>query len=153
MPPSTTKTNERALDQFLRELDATNDQTQKLLNVVREAEIDIASHKTELRILSEDVREIAAIVRGDDGELSLMTRLVLLEKNFERLEKNIEERFKELKDETKNKSGEDKNERKTLAEAQIVESKNKWQTYTALGSAFIALLGTVVTLVANYVGK
>lgn len=163
MPPSQIRTSNgdtRALDQFIRELDATAEQIQKVLAIVRETEVDSASLKTEVRILTDNVREIVAMVRGDDGNLSFATRLVLLERDKERSDKEREKQFLELKADLE-ELRESLEKKATAAEKSETESKklahneseSKWKTYGTLGASAIAMIGTIVTLIFSYLNR
>lgn len=137
MPPSPTKNNidQALLDQFIRELENTSEAIEKLLNTVQDSEVDLAAHKTELRILCEEVKRLSAIVRGDGG-ISLITRVAILEQRIQELEKDFAER-----------KIEEKSERKSLVEVQLAEKKGKWEVYSLLATGILGIIGSIVSIV------
>ena len=78
------------IEEFIKDLEATSEQVQKLLDTVRSSELDFAAIKTELRILCENVKDISYLLRDGDGGVSLITKIALLEQKVKELEKDIE---------------------------------------------------------------
>lgn len=153
MPPS--KSNNDHLDQFLREIETTSEQVQKLLSDVRDSEVDFSAIKTELRILCENVKDISGIIRGGADGVSLLTRMALLEQSM----KNLEDDFEKLQDNQKSqflqKQIEQNKPKEALdhTEVALTESNNKWQMRTTMALAIVSLIGTILTTVLSTFGK
>lgn len=123
------------VEEFIKDLEATSDQVQKLLDEVRESEVDFAAIKTELRILCERVKELSAIIRDGEGGISLLTRLALLEQKFTQLEKILE----------KHDAGDTK--------AVEANTAGKWQMKIAVATGVLSLVGTLVHLLFKLINK
>lgn len=140
MPPSPNKTSnfdQALLDQFLRDLESTSEVLEKLLDQIQESEVDLAAHKTELRILCEEVKRLSSIVRGEGG-VSLITRMALLEQRMTELEKDWQE-----------KKHEEKADRKSMVEVQLADKKGKWELYTILVTGVLGIIASIVSLVVR----
>lgn len=139
MPPSPKQNNidQVILEQFIRDLESTSEALEKLLDQVQESSIDLAAHKTELRILCEEVRRLSNIVRGEGG-ISLVTRMALIEQRMQELEKDWQE-----------KKHEEKSDRKSLVEVQLADKQGKWKVYTLLVTGVIGIITTVVTFIVQ----
>lgn len=139
------------IEEFIKDLEATSEQVQKLLDTVRASELDFAAIKTELRILCENVKDISSLLRDGDGGVSLVTRIALLEQKIKELEKDIE-RDQEKKD------GMDRVTHKSLSDIILAEkaekaadTKGKWELRIALATGIISLLTSVIaTIAAHY---
>lgn len=139
MPPSPNKSNidQLLLDQFIRDLENTSEALEKLLDLVQESEVDLAAHKTELRILCEEVKRLSSIVRGEGG-VSLVTRMALLEQRMAELEKDWQE-----------KKHHEKEERKSMVEVQLADKKGKWELYTILVTGILGIIASIVTVISQ----
>lgn len=140
MPPSLSKINNIdpiVLEKFLRELESTADQIEKLFEQVQESSVDLTVCKTELRLLCEEVRKLSSIVRGEGGP-SLVTRMALMEARMVELEKDQQE--------TKQN---EKADRKSLVEIELADKTGKWKVYTILVTGIIGIIGSIVTLIAQ----
>lgn len=126
----------RLIDEFIKDLEATSEQVQKLLDTVRASELDFAAIKTELRILCENVKDISSLLRDGEGGVSLITRITLLEHKAKELEKNIEK-----------KEDNARTTQQSLAEIEIADKTGKWQMRTALATGIIGLLASAITLI------
>ncbi len=138
MPPSPNKQSsfdQALLDQFIRDLESTSEVLEKLLDQIQESEVDLAAHKTELRILCEEVKRLSTIVRGEGG-ISLVTRMALIEQRMIELEKDWQE-----------KKNEDKEDRKSLVEVKLADKKGKWELYTILVTGVIGIIASIVSMI------
>lgn len=137
-PGRASNAGERAIEEFIKDLEATSEQVQKLLETVRNSELDFTAIKTELRILCENVKDISSILRDGDGKLSLITRVMLLEQKIGNIERDIER-----------KDSHSKTAQQSLAEIVVADKTGKWQMRTALATGIIGLLASVITLIVN----
>lgn len=138
MPPSPkSNVDQLLLDQFIRDLENTSEALEKLLDLVQESEVDLAAHKTELRILCEEVKRLSSIVRGEGG-ISLVTRMALLEQRMAELEKDWQE-----------KKHHEKEERKSMVEVQLADKKGKWELYTILVTGILGIIASIVTVISQ----
>lgn len=134
------------IEQFIRDLEATSEQVQKLLDTVRASELDFATIKAELRILCANVKDISALLRDGEGGISLVTRVILLEQKVKELEKDIE------KDSDK-KAENERVTQKSLTDIVLADKNGKWQMRIALATGIIGLLTSVIATIANHFGK
>lgn len=137
-PGRASSAGERAIEEFIKDLEATSEQVQKLLETVRSSELDFAAIKTELRILCENVKDISSLLRDGDGKVSLVTRIVLLEQKLHNLERDMER-----------KDSHSKTAQQSLAEIVVADKTGKWQMRTALATGIIGLLASVLTLIVQ----
>lgn len=146
-PPSSRMNNGDAqlIEKFIKDLDATSDQIQKLLDTVRLSELDFAAIKTELRILCENVKDLSRILRGGDGSVSIVTQVALLEQRIKELEEDV----KDLED-----SGQEDNgtrvSQKSITDIVLADNQGKWQVKAALATGIIGLLAQVASLVFGH---
>lgn len=141
-PPNPRLSNGDAqlIEKFIKDLEATSDQVQRLLDTVRASELDFAAIKTELRILCENVKDISFLLRGGDGSVSIVTRFALLEQKVKDFEKDIDK-----KEETS------KFTQKSLSEIVIADKQGSWQMKVALATGIISLLAQIVTTIAGHI--
>lgn len=144
-PPSSRMSNGDAqlIEKFIKDLDATSDQIQKLLDTVRVSELDFAAIKTELRILCENVKDISRILRGGDGSASIVTKVALLEQKVKELEEDLEKA--DQKDETVRGS------QKSMTDIVLAENQGKWQMKVALATGVVSLLAQALTAILGHV--
>jgi adenine deaminase len=142
MPPSIPRISNgeaHLIDQFIKDLEGTADQVQKLLDTVRASELDFAAIKTELRLLCINVKEISSILRDGDGGVSLITRIALLEQRVKELEKDLDKKDDLVK--TTNNS---------LVEINVADKHGKWQLRMALATGILGLIGSIIAALANH---
>lgn len=146
MPPSIPRISNgdaQMIEEFIKDLEATSEQVQKLLDTVRASELDFAAIKTELRILCENVKDISSLLRDGEGGVSLVTRMALLEQKVRELEKDIEKDI--------DKKGEtDRVTQKSLTDIVLADKHGKWQMRIALATGIIGLLTSVIATIANH---
>ena len=146
MPPSIPRMSSgdaQMIEEFIRDLEATSEQVQKLLDTVRASELDFAAIKTELRILCENVKDISSLLRDGEGGVSLVTRIALLEQKVRELEKDIEKDI--------DKKGEvERVTQKSLTDIILADKNGKWQMRIALATGIIGLLTSVIATIANH---
>lgn len=146
MPPSIPRMSNgdaQMIEEFIKDLEATSEQVQKLLDTVRASELDFAAIKTELRILCENVKDISSLLRDGEGGVSLVTRMALLEQKVRELEKDIEKDI--------DKKGEaDRVTQKSLTDIVLADKNGKWQMRIALATGIIGLLTSVIATIANH---
>lgn len=137
-PGRASSAGERAIEEFIKDLEATSEQVQKLLETVRNSELDFAAIKTELRILCENVKDISSLLRDGDGKVSLVTRVVLLEQKIYNLERDIDR-----------KDSHNKTAQQSLADIVVADKTGKWQMRTALATGIIGLLASAITIIVQ----
>lgn len=137
-PPNRTISGDRAIEEFINDLEATSDQVKKLLDTVRAGELDLTALKTELRILCENVKDLSSLIRGGDGGMPLITRIALLEEKLKDLEKDIDK-----KDENA------KTTQQSLADIVVADKTGSWQMKTAFATGIVGVLATLATVIAE----
>lgn len=125
------------LEEFAKDIENTALKVQRLLDEIREGEADFAAVKTELRILSDNFKELSHIIRDGNGH-SLLTRLALVEEVVNRIEAWIE------KTEANHKEAE-------VAEAtvKVANANGKWQLIVALSTGVLSLIASILALLMN----
>jgi peptidoglycan hydrolase CwlO-like protein len=123
---------DRLLEEFLKNLDATNLLVQQLLEEIRESDVDLATLKIELKNLIDDVKEINSSFKDNEHEvIELRTKILLLEKNLEEVNNYIKDK---------------KSEENSI---KISDNSGKWQIIVAIVTGLMALLGIVLSLLSK----
>lgn len=146
-PPSNPRLSNgdaQLIEKFIKDLEATSDQVQRLLDTVRASELDFAAIKTELRILCENVKDISFLLRGGDGSVSIVTRFALLEQKVKELEKDFEK-------DTSKKEETNKFTQKSLTDIVLADKQGTWQMKVALATGIVSLLAQIITTIANHI--
>ena len=91
MPPSETNSNNELAQDLAKSLQVTTALMQDLLGEIRDNATSLAVLKEKLEGIEEKVKSLSHIVRDDNGNKSLITRLALLEKELENMEEALEE--------------------------------------------------------------
>lgn len=78
------------LQQLISGLEATHNLANSLLAEIRESESDFAVFKTELGTLHDNVKSLSRIVREGNGDMSLLTKIALIEQKIEGIDSWIE---------------------------------------------------------------
>jgi chromosome segregation ATPase len=139
------------LNRFITELDQTSITVEGLIHDVRASEIDLVKIQTELSSLCSNVKELSAILRGGEVNLSLVTRITLIENAL----KDIENDIRILQD-SKADKGKLESYRQTLksiteetSEAKVADKTGSWQFKIALVTGVVGVLGSIVTLLGT----
>lgn len=128
--------NDKVAVEFISTLDSTTKLVQRLLEDIREGEVNFATLKTELSSLMTKVKELSVLVRDSEGEVSELTiRIALLERAVEELEEWV----KHQRDKDKNSI--------------VADKQGKWQVITAAITGGLALLASILALLMNLLGK
>lgn len=146
MPPSQPRISSgdaQMIEEFIKDLEATSEQVQKLLDTVRASELDFAAIKTELRILCENVKDISSLLRDGEGGNSLLIRIALLEQKTKELEKDLEKDLNK-KEEFNRASN------KSVADIVLADKNGNWQMRIALATGIIGLLTSIAATLANH---
>lgn len=128
----TTK-NDLIILEFSKNLELTNQLVQKLLQDLHEGEVDFIALKTELENLSKNVD-------------TLIDELGEKDKNIQELKLKIEI-INILVNDLKLKINDTSKEETAL---KATERQGKWQLFTGITTALIALIGTIVAIALNY---
>jgi predicted RNA-binding protein with EMAP domain len=149
-------TEQLLMKEFIKELEATAEQVQQLLDDIHNSKIDFAEIKTELRFLVENVKELSKIIRDGNGAGSILTRLALLEISVGEIkhyvEKDaqsdieivtrvalIEQRLDALivrgSESAKKKETED-----------TTDKAGRWKLYATVATGVFTLIGTLIAL-------
>lgn len=118
-------------EHFAKALEETKRIAQNLQQDVHNVNLSQASIKAELEAVNKELNKLSSIIRDDNGERSVMARLLILENKEKNTEKFIEE-FKK--------------EKNSLA---IEETKGKWQLRIAMFSGFMGLLTAAASILIN----
>lgn len=89
MPPDN-KLDSLMLQQLISGLEATHNLANSLLAEIRESESDFAVFKTELKTMHESVKSLSRIVREGNGDMSLLTKIALIEQQIKSIESWID---------------------------------------------------------------
>jgi chromosome segregation ATPase len=140
MGTSRNSNSDRVVEDFIQSLEATTDLVQRLLEDIREGEVDFASIKTELRILVQNVKDLSSSIKGSDIDIShLRTKIAVLEKSVSELESWM--KFKKQKEE------------QDSVTLKIADKTGRWQTIAAVTTGILALLTASATLIINLLMK
>lgn len=128
----------RLIEEFLRDLESTSEQVQKLLDTVRSSEVDFAGIKVEIKLLYDNVKELSLLIRGDGSDRSLVTKIALLEQAVKELQKTVSE----------------KDVRQSVSSLPQISPSNpqavandagKWQLRVALVTGILSLIATIAS--------
>ncbi len=140
MVTSRNSNNDRVVQDFIQSLEATTDLVQRLLEDIREGEVDFASIKTELRILVENVKELSTSIKESDVDISdLRTKIAVLEKSVFELESWM--KFKKQKEDQDSIS------------LRVADKAGRWQIIAAVSAGVLALITASATLIINLLMK
>lgn len=119
----------------MRSLENTTTLVQRLVDDIREGEIDFATLKTELRILVGNVKELSGLSRDSEDSISeLNTKVAVLERIVE-----------EIEDWIKNRQQKDNSD----IPLKVAEKAGRWQTITAITTGVLGLTTAIITLIVN----
>lgn len=125
--------NDLIILEFSKNLELTNQLVQKLLQNLHEGEVDFIALKTELEILSKNVDTLVDELGEKDRniqDLKLKIELINILVNDLKLKIN---------DTTKEETA-----------LKATERQGKWQLFTGITTALIALIGTIIAIALNY---
>jgi len=133
----------RLIEEFLRDLESTSEQVQKLLDTVRSSEVDFAGIKVEIKLLYDNVKELSLLIRGDGSDRSLVTKIALLEQAVKELQKTVSE----------------KDVRQSVSSLPQISPSNpqavandagKWQLRVALVTGILSLIATIASALLTH---
>lgn len=81
---------EQTLEKLAHGLESTSRLAQALLHEIKESEADFAAVKTELAILRDNVKSLSKIVREGNGEMSMLTKIALMDQEIRNLIRSID---------------------------------------------------------------
>ncbi|KKN66641.1 hypothetical protein LCGC14_0469760 [marine sediment metagenome] len=159
------KAEQILIEEFIKDLESTALQVQKLLEDIRDSKIDFVAIKTELKFLVDNVKELSSIIRDGNGSGSVLTRLALIERSIEDIKHYIEkdsendaalatrialleqkvETLTSYMKEQKKKETENASKQKTTE----TDSAGKWKLYTIIATGVFTLLGSIVALIVS----
>lgn len=76
-------------EDFMSELQATSNQLRALLVEINETQVDFESIKAEMKNLIENFEVLSNIIRQNDGSISILSRLALIEISLREIDKWI----------------------------------------------------------------
>jgi len=130
--------NDRQIIEFIKDLENTAGHVEELLEIVHSSGLDFAALKTELRLLSENVKELSVILRDDKNGKSLIVRMELLEKRVT----DLELQFKEKSDTIDEKNKAENEFENNIA---VANKNGVWHMRAAIVVSIISLLATIIT--------
>jgi hypothetical protein len=160
------KAEQILIEEFIKDLESTAEQVQKLLEDIRDSKIDFVAIKTELKFLVVNVKELSSIIRDGDGSGSVLTRLALIERSIDDIKAYmskdsendaalatrialLEQKVETLSsfvEEQKKKEAEDTSKQKTVSET---DKAGKWKLYATIATGVFTLLGSIAALVMS----
>ena len=159
------KAEQFLIEEFIKDLELTALQVQKLLEEIRDSKIDFAAIKTELKFLLDNVKELSIIIRDGGGSGSVLTRLALIERSIEDIKDYIEKDTEndaalatriallEQKVETltsfvedQKKEADNTSKQKTISET---DKAGKWKLYATIATGVFTLLGSIAALIMS----
>lgn len=93
--PSSIKNSDIMLEQLAEGLESNTKLAQGLLRELKESERDFAAVRTELNILSDNVKSLSRLVRDGNGEMSLLTRIAVIDQKVQDIQKWVDNHPKE----------------------------------------------------------
>lgn len=78
------------IDQLAIELEKTTDLTKTFISEIRSSTTDFATVKNELKTLGNNLSDITRLVRDGSGDLSLVTKVAILERKLDELKEELE---------------------------------------------------------------
>lgn len=122
----------RLPEELLKSLSAVTIMIQNVLSDIKEHSTSLAILRTKLEDLTNNVNELAHVVRDGNGKGSMMTRVALAEKALE----DIEEQINDLKEQIERKPHvSEEDERKYKRDKSVA----RWQALGAMAAAFVAM--------------
>lgn len=79
----------KAPEDFMNELQATSNQLRALLVEINATQVDFESIKAEMKNLIENFEVLSNIIRQNDGSISILSRLALIEISLREIDKWI----------------------------------------------------------------
>lgn len=130
--------DQHIIEELINDLVEINNQIEKLLDTVRASEIDLATFKTELRILCETVKDISSILKDGDGGVSLMTRVALLEQKLKDFEKDLDK-----------KAESERVAKSSLTDIAVADKTGRWQMRAVLVTGICGIIVSAITVVVD----
>jgi predicted metalloenzyme YecM len=125
--------NDLIILEFSKNLELTNQLVQNLLQNLHEGEVDFIALKTELEILTKNVDMLVDELGEKDRNIQdLKLKIELINILVNDLKLRINDTTKE----------------ETALKA--TERQGKWQLFTGITTALIALIGTIIAIALNY---
>lgn len=160
------KAEQILIEEFIKDLESTALQVQRLLEEIRDSKINFVAIKTELKFLVDNVKELSTIVRDGDGSGSVLTRLALIERSIEDIKVYIvkdneddaalatriallEQKVETLTsfvEEQKKKEAENTSKQKSVSET---EKAGRWKLYATIVTGIFTLLGSIAALIMS----
>lgn len=150
------------IKEFIKDLEITAEQVQKLLEEIRDSKIDFASIKTEINFLVGNVKDLSTIIRDGNGAGSILTRLALIERSIEELKIYVSREHEddialimktallEQKIEILNSFMEEKKKDEIeKAKQSETDKAGKWKLYAAIATGAFTFLGTVAAIIMS----
>ena len=152
------------IEEFIKDLEQTAQQVRKLLDEINSSKVELASIKTQLSFILDNVKDLSHLVRdGNDGP-SLLTKIAILEKAIEEIKKYIAKDMEEDKDiitrvallENKISEMQPKIDKIILEEydetKKIEEKSNKWKLYAIVIGGIFAITSSIISLAISLIG-
>ena len=114
-------------EQFAKGLESTSKLIQSLQEDFHASAIELTELKIEVRSMRANVETLSKILRDDNGERSMVARVLMLERNFEDIKKWTEE------------------EKKEKESSKGIEQAGVWQLRIAVISGSLGFLAAVAT--------
>lgn len=128
--------NERDFIELVKGLQSTATLVQTLISEIKDNSVSLASLKTELKGLHDNLDELSKIILSGNGK-SIVTRVALLEENLKNLQSwmdDIVEGIEKYKDQETEKKDKIKRER----------GKLKWSLFIVIVGGFLGIVGSLL---------
>jgi hypothetical protein len=126
----------RLIDTFIRGLEETKTITQNLQNAVYTSSVSIKGLEKDVTAMNENLDWLIKTVRDENGDRSVIARLIILENQSRQTNEWVEAQKKR-----------EENKTTSLDNIQIETHKGKWQLKLALATGALTLITTIIATV------
>ncbi len=128
----------RLIDTFIRALEETKTITQNLQNAVHSSSVSIKGLEKDVAAMDENLDWLIKTIRDENGDRSVIARLIILENQTKQTNEWIEAQKKK-----------EENKTTSLDNIQVETHKGKWQLKLALATGGLGLLTTIITTIIS----
>lgn len=132
----------RLIDTFIRGLEETKTITQNLQNAVYASGVSIKGLEKDVAAMDQNLDWLIKTVRDENGDRSVIARLIMLENQNRTAMEWIETQKK--KEESKSKE---------MNNITNEDQKGKWQLKLALSTGALGLIATIITTIISFYFK
>lgn len=139
--------NERIYDQLIQNIQLTSGLIQRLADQIKSNDVALESLRGELLNIKDNLENISCIIRGGHGDKPLLSRIDLMEQDFQHVHKWIEEQVE------KEKAAHEAKEEATALEKSKAANR-KWNMTILIISSILGFVSSlIVVLVRGKLGQ